>query len=40
VDRAVQDRLLDVMADASLCAFGRGVSGSVRSLVRVYRDEL
>jgi len=34
------ERLMDVMAEASLCAFGRGVPGSVRSLLRVYRDEL
>ncbi|GDY33802.1 NAD(P)H-dependent oxidoreductase subunit E [Gandjariella thermophila] len=37
---AVQDELLDVLAVGSLCAFGRGVAGAVRSLVRVYGDEL
>ncbi|GAA4617720.1 NADH-ubiquinone oxidoreductase-F iron-sulfur binding region domain-containing protein [Saccharopolyspora hordei] len=35
-----QDDLLEVMATGSLCAFGRGVPTAVRSLVRVYRDEL
>lgn len=35
-----QEKLLDVMSTGSLCAFGRGVPGSVRSLLRVYRDEL
>jgi NADH:ubiquinone oxidoreductase subunit F (NADH-binding)/NADH:ubiquinone oxidoreductase subunit E len=35
-----QERLAKVMAVGSLCAFGRGVPGAVRSLVRVYRDEL
>lgn len=35
-----QDRLLEVLATGSLCAFGRGVPGAVRSLVRVYEDEL
>jgi NADH:ubiquinone oxidoreductase subunit F (NADH-binding)/NADH:ubiquinone oxidoreductase subunit E len=37
---AEQERLLDVMATGSLCAFGRSVPGAIRSLVRVYRDEL
>ncbi|MEV0702821.1 NAD(P)H-dependent oxidoreductase subunit E [Saccharopolyspora sp. NPDC050389] len=37
---AQQEELLDVMGIGSLCAFGRGVPGAVRSLVRVYRDEL
>ncbi|MCY9783442.1 NAD(P)H-dependent oxidoreductase subunit E [Nocardiopsis sp. EMB25] len=37
---AEQDRLAEVMAVGSLCAFGRGVPGAVRSLVRVYHDEL
>ncbi len=35
-----QENLLDVMGAGSLCAFGRGVSAAVRSLVRVYQDEL
>ncbi|MEV0084864.1 NADH-ubiquinone oxidoreductase-F iron-sulfur binding region domain-containing protein [Saccharopolyspora sp. NPDC050642] len=35
-----QDELLDVMSTGSMCAFGRGVPGAVRSLLRVYRDEL
>lgn len=34
------ERLIDVMAVGSLCAFGRSVPGAVRSLVRIYRDEL
>src|SRR6266545_1329212 len=33
---AAQQPLLDVMAVASLCGFGRGVAGAVRSLVRAY----
>ncbi|MEO3784066.1 NADH-ubiquinone oxidoreductase-F iron-sulfur binding region domain-containing protein [Actinocorallia sp. B10E7] len=37
---ALLERLMDVMETASLCAFGRGVPGSVRSLLRVYREEL
>jgi NADH:ubiquinone oxidoreductase subunit F (NADH-binding)/NADH:ubiquinone oxidoreductase subunit E len=37
---ARQDELLEVMKIGSLCAFGRGVPAAVRSLVRVYRDEL
>lgn len=32
--------LIEVLRVASLCAFGRGVSGAVRSLIRVYSDEL
>jgi NADH:ubiquinone oxidoreductase subunit F (NADH-binding)/NADH:ubiquinone oxidoreductase subunit E len=35
-----QERVAEVMAAGSLCAFGRGVPGAVRSLVRVYRDDL
>ncbi len=35
-----QDRLLDVMATTSMCAFGRGVPRAVRTLLRIYRDEL
>jgi NADH:ubiquinone oxidoreductase subunit F (NADH-binding)/NADH:ubiquinone oxidoreductase subunit E len=34
-----QERVLAVMAAGSLCAFGRGVTGAVRSLTRVYHDE-
>ncbi|MGW3470811.1 NADH-ubiquinone oxidoreductase-F iron-sulfur binding region domain-containing protein [Saccharopolyspora sp. NPDC000995] len=34
------DELLEVMSTGSLCAFGRGVPVAVRSLLRVYRDEL
>ncbi|MDA3625123.1 NAD(P)H-dependent oxidoreductase subunit E [Saccharopolyspora sp. WRP15-2] len=34
------ENLLDVMGVGSLCAFGRSVPGAVRSLLRVYRDEL
>ncbi len=37
---AAQQPLLDVMAVASLCGFGRGVAGAVRSLVRAYSDDL
>ena len=37
---AQQDRTAEVMATGSLCAFGRSVPDAVRSLVRVYRDEL
>ena len=37
---AAQEPLLDVMAAASLCGFGRGVAGAVRSLVRAYSDDL
>ncbi|RCV52036.1 NAD(P)H-dependent oxidoreductase subunit E [Marinitenerispora sediminis] len=35
-----QDPVLEAMAVASLCAFGRGVAGAVRGLLRVYGDEL
>ncbi|MER7078489.1 formate dehydrogenase iron-sulfur subunit [Saccharopolyspora kobensis] len=34
------EKLLEVMSVGSLCAFGRGVPAAVRSLLRVYRDEL
>ncbi|MDA3644291.1 NAD(P)H-dependent oxidoreductase subunit E [Saccharopolyspora indica] len=34
------EKLLEVMSVASMCAFGRGVPAAVRSLLRVYRDEL
>jgi NADH-quinone oxidoreductase subunit F len=37
---AGQEPLLEVLDVASLCAFGRGVSGAVRSVLRVYSDEL
>jgi NADH-quinone oxidoreductase subunit F len=37
---AAQEPLLEVLNVASLCAFGRGLSGAVRSLVQVYSDEL
>ncbi|KAA5825492.1 protein disulfide oxidoreductase [Saccharopolyspora hirsuta] len=37
---AQHEKLLDVMSTGSLCAFGRGVPAAVRSLLRVYRDEL
>lgn len=37
---AAQEPLLAVLAAASLCAFGRGLAGTVRSLVRAYPDEL
>ncbi len=39
-ERQRLEALLDVMATASMCAFGRGVPGSVRSLLRVYAEEL
>jgi NADH:ubiquinone oxidoreductase subunit F (NADH-binding)/NADH:ubiquinone oxidoreductase subunit E len=42
-DRAAlgkQQPLLDTLSTASMCAFGRGVPGSVRSLLRVYAEEL
>ncbi|MFR9730055.1 NADH-ubiquinone oxidoreductase-F iron-sulfur binding region domain-containing protein [Saccharopolyspora sp. MS10] len=39
-DVDAQRRVLDVMARASLCGFGRGVPGAVRSLLRTYREEL
>jgi NADH:ubiquinone oxidoreductase subunit F (NADH-binding) len=32
--------VLDTLSTASMCAFGRGVPGSVRSLLRVYAEEL
>jgi NADH-quinone oxidoreductase subunit F len=35
-----QQPLLDTLSTASMCAFGRGVPGSVRSLLRVYAEEL
>jgi NADH-quinone oxidoreductase subunit F len=37
---AAQEPLLAVMGVASMCAFGRGIADGVRSLTRVYRDEL
>ncbi|MER6590884.1 NAD(P)H-dependent oxidoreductase subunit E [Micromonospora purpureochromogenes] len=37
---AAHEPLLEVLTVASLCAFGRGVSCAVRSLLRVYSDEL
>ncbi|WP_422733146.1 NAD(P)H-dependent oxidoreductase subunit E [Micromonospora sp. WMMD558] len=37
---ADHEPLLDVLTAASLCAFGRGVACAVRSLLRVYSDEL
>ena len=35
-----QQPLLETLSTASMCAFGRGVPGSVRSLLRVYAGEL
>jgi NADH-quinone oxidoreductase subunit F len=37
---AEQQPVLDTLSTASMCAFGRGVPGSVRSLLRVYAEEL
>ncbi len=37
---AEMDPLLEVLAVASLCAFGRGLASSVRSLLRAYSSEL
>ena len=37
---AEQQPLLATLETASMCAFGRGVPGSIRSLMRVYADEL
>lgn len=37
---AAQEPLLEVLSAASLCAFGSGVSSAVRSLLRIYSDEL
>lgn len=37
---AAQEPLLEVLNVASLCAFGRGLSGAVRSLAKAYADEL
>lgn len=37
---AEQQPLLTTMETASMCAFGRGVPPSIRSLLRVYADEL
>jgi hypothetical protein len=37
---AEQQPLLATLETASMCAFGRGVPASVRSLLRVYADEL
>ena len=37
---AEQQPLLATLETASMCAFGRGVPASVRSLLRVYPDEL
>ena len=37
---AEQQPLLAILETASMCAFGRGVPASVRSLLRVYADEL
>jgi NADH:ubiquinone oxidoreductase subunit F (NADH-binding) len=39
-DAASFEALLDTMGQGSLCAFGKGVPGVVRSLLRVYADEL
>lgn len=39
-DAELTGRLLEIMETGSLCAFGRGVPGAVRSLQEVYRDEL
>ena len=36
----VQEELLETMGRASLCGFGQSVPISVRSLMRVYGDEL
>ena len=36
---ATQDRLLDVLGAGGLCAFGRSVPASVRSLLRVYAED-
>jgi NADH-quinone oxidoreductase subunit F len=35
-----QQPLLDTLSTASMCAFGRGVPDSIRSLLRVYAEEL
>jgi NADH:ubiquinone oxidoreductase subunit F (NADH-binding)/NADH:ubiquinone oxidoreductase subunit E len=35
-----QEPLLEVLAVASLCGFGGGVAGAVRSLLKIYFDEL
>ena len=37
---AEQQPLLATLETASMCAFGRGVPAAVRSLLRVYADEL
>jgi NADH-quinone oxidoreductase subunit F len=37
---AAQEPLLEVLAVASLCGFGSGVAGAVRSLLKIYFDEL
>jgi NADH:ubiquinone oxidoreductase subunit F (NADH-binding) len=37
---AEQQPLLATLETASMCAFGRGVPGSIRSLLRVYAEEL
>ena len=37
---AEQHPLLATLETASMCAFGRGVPASIRSLIRVYADEL
>jgi NADH-quinone oxidoreductase subunit F len=37
---AQQEPLLEVMDVASLCAFGRGVAGAIRSVSRAYSAEL
>jgi NADH:ubiquinone oxidoreductase subunit F (NADH-binding) len=37
---AEQQPLLATLETASMCAFGRGVPGSIRSLLRVYAAEL
>jgi NADH:ubiquinone oxidoreductase subunit F (NADH-binding) len=39
-DGAELDRLLNALDRGSLCAFGSGVPTSVRSLLRVFRQEL
>jgi NADH:ubiquinone oxidoreductase subunit F (NADH-binding) len=37
---AEQQPLLATLETASMCAFGRGAPASIRSLLRVYADEL
>lgn len=38
--RELQETLLDALGNGSLCGFGRSVPVAVRSLLRVWRDEL